>query len=182
MKKTWYKKWWIWMILVLIVIGFGFSEEETNSDSANPSTKIDGVIEAKEKQDEAKAVYGLGEEVKVGDSILIVNHVEKSSGSQWDNPKSGHEYVTVNVTIKNVGKSDISYNPYYFSMQNSQGQITDQAFTTIDSDTALSSGNLASGGQVTGTITFEQPIDDKELILKYSNNIFSSKAVSIKLD
>lgn len=66
-------------------------------------------------------------------------------------------------------------------MQNSQGQITDSAFTTIDSDTSLSSGNLASGGEITGTISFEQPIDDEDLILKYSANIFSSKEVKVKL-
>lgn len=66
-------------------------------------------------------------------------------------------------------------------MQNSQDQITDSAFTTIDSDTSLSSGNLASGGEITGTISFEQPIDDEGLILKYSANIFSSKEVKVKL-
>jgi len=67
-------------------------------------------------------------------------------------------------------------------MQNSQDQITDSAFTTIDSDTSLSSGNLASGGEVTGTISFEQPIDDEGLILKYSINMFSSKEVKLKLN
>lgn len=76
----------------------------------------------------------------------------------------------------------MSYNPYDFSMQNSQRQITDTAFTTIDSNTSLSSGNLASGGSVSGTITFEQPIDDPNLVLKYTPNLFSSKEIKFNLN
>lgn len=183
MKKTWYKKWWVWLIIAVIVIGIGSSsEEQSDSVSATLSNKKDGTVEVAESKPEVKEFYGLGEEVKLGDSILIVNTVEKSAGSEWDKPKSGNEYVIVNVTIKNAGDSEISYNPYDFSMQNSQGQITDSSFTMIDSDTSLSSGSLASGGEITGTISFEQPIDDEGLILKYSTNIFSSKEVKVKLN
>lgn len=67
-------------------------------------------------------------------------------------------------------------------MQNSKGQITDQAFTTINTDTSLSNGQLASGGEILGTIAFEQPVDDEELVLKYKSNMFSSKEVKVKLN
>ena len=67
-------------------------------------------------------------------------------------------------------------------MQNSQGQITDTAFTIIDTDTALSYGNLASGGQISGTLTFEQPVGDEALVLKYQPNAFSSKEIKVKLN
>lgn len=67
-------------------------------------------------------------------------------------------------------------------MQNSKGQITNKAFTTIDSDTSLSSGNLAGGGEVSGTIAFEQPKNDNGLILKYKGNMFSNKEIQFKLN
>ena len=67
-------------------------------------------------------------------------------------------------------------------MQNSNGQITSQAFTTINSDTSLSSGSLAAGGQVNGTIAFEQPVGDSGLVLKYKANMFSNKEVQVKID
>nr|WP_243462948.1 DUF4352 domain-containing protein [Mesobacillus boroniphilus] len=91
---------------------------------------------------------------------MTVTKVEKSAGSEFDQPKDGHEYVVVTVEIENAGDENISYNPFDFKMANSQGQIVDQAFTTIDTSTALQSGELAPGGKVSGTIAFEQPAGD----------------------
>lgn len=178
MKKPWYKKLWIWVLLVVAIAVFSSSEESPEMVQSNQQANSEDSnhnIESKEK-------YGVGDEVKLGGAVVAVNSVEKSAGSEWDQPKSGHEYVIVTVTIKNIDHEQISYNPYYFSMQNSQGQITETTFTTIDSDTALSSGNLASGGVVSGTISFEQPIDDPSLVLKYQPNLFSTQEIEFYLN
>ncbi len=179
MKKPWYKKWWVWGIVIIVLAGvFGSSEETpeviSSSQTATPENSS-GKLEVKES-------YIIGEEVKLGETTIVVNSVEKSAGTEWDKPKSGNEYVIVSVTIRNVGQQEIFYNPYNFSMINSQGQITDMAFTTVDSDTALSSGSLASGGTVSGTISFEQPIEDSNLVLKYAPNIFSDKEIKFNLN
>lgn len=71
--------------------------------------------------------------------------------------------MIVHVSIENNGDEDTSYNPYDFKMKNRNGQIEDPAFSIIDSDTALNSGELASGGNVSGTMVFEQEIDDDQL-------------------
>ncbi len=185
-KKPIYKKWWAWAIAVIVVVGVaGGSETDESSKggsvSNNTNTTVNGETDDKAVA-EVKEFYAVGEEVQIGDNILIVNSVEKSSGSEWDAPKDGHEFIIVSVTIKNGGSSEISYNPYDFKMQNSQGQITDTAFTIIDTDTALSYGNLASGGQISGTLTFEQPVGDEALVLKYQPNAFSSKEIKVKLN
>lgn len=114
--------------------------------------------------------------------MLKVNSVQRSQGSDFDKPKDGQEFVIVNLTITNSGNDTVSYNPFDFKMQNSQGNITDKTFTTVDSSTSLSSGELAAGGAVTGTITFEQPAGDKGLILKYKSNFFSNKEIKVKID
>lgn len=184
-KKSILKKWWVWVIAAVVIIGVAGSGEPDNDNSAvetNNTNSSSTSVTSNNSKEEVKEVYLVGEEVKLNDNILIVNGVEKSSGSEWDKPKEGNEYVIVNVTIKNGGKSEISYNPFDFSMQNSKGQITEQAFTTINTDTSLSSGQLASGGEISGTIAFEQPIDDAELTLKYKSNMFSSKEVKVKLN
>ncbi len=179
MKKPWYKKVWIWMVVIVVVLAlFGSSEE--SPEVVTPA--LSETVEASANESGTKDSYSIGEEVKLGDTSVMVSSVEKSSGTDWDKPKSGNEYVIVSVTIKNIGDSQVSYNPYDFSMQNSQGQITDTVFTTIDSDTSLSSGNLASGGSVSGTISFEQPIDDPNLVLKYTPNLFSSKEIKFNLN
>lgn len=183
-KKPIYKKWWVWVLAVIVVAGIAGgagNDESSNGGSESNNTASGGQTNDK-KSEEVKEFYAVGEEVKLGDNVLIVNSVEKSSGSEWDKPKDGMEYVVVNVTIKNGGSSEISYNPFDFQMQNSQGQITDQAFTTINTDSALSSGNLAGGGQVSGTIAFEQPAGDEALVLKYKANMFSNKEVKVNLN
>lgn len=172
-KKPIYKKWWVWVLAVIVLAGIAGGAG--NDESSNGKNESNSTTEVKE-------FYAVGEEVKLGDNVLIVNSVEKSNGSEWDKPKDGMEYVVVNVTIKNGGSSEISYNPFDFQMQNSQGQITDQAFTTINTDSALSSGNLAGGGQVSGTIAFEQPVGDEALVLKYKANMFSNKEVKVNLN
>lgn len=182
-KKPIYKKWWMWLIILLLAfiligsLGSGEKDKDSNTDSTPQSETTDN-----NKTDDTKEFYSVGEEVKSGDNILIINSVEKSNGSEWDKPKDGNEFVIVSVTIKNGGSSEISYNPFDFKMQNSQGQITDQAFTTINNDTSLSSGKLAAGGSVSGSIAFEQPTGDSGLVLKYKSNIFSNKEIQVKLD
>ena len=182
-KKPIYKKWWMWLIILLLAfiligsLGSGEKDKDSNTDSTPQSETTDN-----NKTDDTKEFYSVGEEVKSGDNILIINSVEKSNGSEWDKPKDGNEFVIVSVTIKNGGSSEISYNPFDYKMQNSQGQITDQAFTTINNDTSLSSGKLAAGGSVSGSIAFEQPTGDSGLVLKYKSNIFSNKEIQVKLD
>jgi len=125
--------------------------------------------------------YKVGDVIKINGTQLTVNEVTKSAGGEFDKPKSGNEYVIIRVTIENTGNSTISYNPYYFKVQNSQGQITDPAFTIVDQDTALESGELAPGGKVSGTVVFEQPKNDPELKLQYTTDLFGQDVTIINL-
>lgn len=146
----------------------------TNSNSAETSTET--------KKEEPKEFYAVNEDVKLNDAVVKVTKVEKSNGSDFDKPKDGMEFVIVTVSIKNAGKDEISYNPFDFKMQNSKGQITDQTFTTVNNNNQLNSGNLTAGGEVAGTIAFEQPKDDNALVLKYKGNMFSNKEIKVKLN
>lgn len=125
--------------------------------------------------------YNQGEVARLGDGAITVTKVTRSQGNEWDKPKSGKEYVIVTVTIENRGKDKLSYNPFDFKLQNSQGQQESMTFTTIDQDTALSSGELIAGGKVSGTIAFETTKGDKKLALIYNDNVWSSKELKINL-
>lgn len=125
--------------------------------------------------------YKVGDVIKINGTQLTVNEVTKSAGGEFDKPKSENEYVIIRVTIENTGNSTISYNPYYFKVQNSQGQITDPAFTIVDQDTALQSGELAPGGKVSGTVAFEQPKNDPKLKLQYTIDLFGQDVTIINL-
>src|SRR5699024_8556670 len=92
-------------------------------------------------------------------------------------PSEGNEYVIVHVTIENNGEDKISYNPFNFKMMNSNGQIEDQGLIMVDSDTSLSSGELAPGGNVSGTLSFEQPIDDDGLKLIFEPSFWGTDEI-----
>lgn len=178
-----FKKWWFWLIAIIVVFALagGGGEEET-------ATKVDGKAEETsdpaEKEDSAPPVkeeFAVGEKVQLDANVLTITKVEKSAGSEFDQAKDGHEYVVVTVEIENAGDENISYNPFDFKMANSQGQIVDQAFTTIDTNTALQSGELAPGGKVSGTITFEQPSGDSGLQLQYTPSFWSDKTIKVNL-
>lgn len=133
------------------------------------------------KQENTKTEYNIGEEAILNDGAITVTNVEKSKGNEWDKPQTGKEYVIVSVTIENKGKENLSYNPFDFEMQNSQGQRESTVISIINNDTELKSGELIAGGKVSGTIIFEQPEGDNGLMLIYKNNVWSSKEIKIKL-
>lgn len=177
-KKPIYKKVWFWILAIIVVIIIG-NMGNSNSNTVPVSTTSNNAGTTTQKEE--KTEFNQGEEATLGSGAITVTKVEKSQGSTYDKPKSGKEFVIVHLTIENKGTSNLSYNPYYFKMQNSNGQQENITFTTVNNDTALESGELVPGGKVTGTITFEEPKGDTGLTLIYNDSIWSVKELKIKL-
>ena len=123
----------------------------------------------------------IGEPMELNGARIVVNKVERSSGNDFEKPKDGHEYVIVHIDIENIGNARLPYNAYDYRVRNSSGNITEALFITLNMDTALSSGELMSGGKVSGTLSFEQPIGDTELVLMYIANMFTNECGEIAL-
>lgn len=176
--------------LILFIIGVSLPSSEDIIDkgenltgvSASKNVNEDKDSKENKEEEDDKSEFGINEKIELEGRMLEITNVERSSGGDFDKPKDDHEYVIVTVNIENNSDKEVSYNPFDFKMQNGNGQIESKAFTIIDSDTALSSGDLASGGNVTGTITFEQPIDDDALKLIFEPSFWSSKRVTIDLN
>ena len=147
--------------------------ETTNDGSAS----VEATTDTTTVETTLQQVYNVGDSVDLNGKVVTVTGFEKSNGNDYDKPKDGMEYIIVSLEIKNNGTDKITYNPFDFKMQNSKGQITSMGFTTVDTKTALSSGELASGGEVEGTVTFEQLKDDPGLVLIYQANILNENEV-----
>lgn len=175
------------VLLALIVLGvigsaLGGGKDEPKKVAENNSTATSTKAEDTKKSEDTKKTYKKGDTIELKGMCLTVTDVKKSAGSEFEKPKSGMEFVIVTVKIENKGKDTIAYNPLYFKVKNSKGQINQQTFTTIDQDTTLNSGDLAKGGEVTGTIAFEEPKDDKDLQLQFQDDIFTKdSAIDISL-
>lgn len=188
-------KFLVFIIPILVLVLF-FSFAATCSSSSDTAKKVDNttsgtttetIATATTEVSEttasapttAQSIFNVGESVDLNGTVVTVTKFKKSNGSDFDKPKAGMEYVIVTIKINNNGDSKVSYNPFDFKMQNSKGQITDMAFTIVDQDTALQSGELALNGEVEGTVTFEEPKNDPELTLLYQPNFFNEN-VAIK--
>lgn len=198
MKKPIWKRWWFWAIIVVVVSCIVASSSDSSDEGAKKveESKIEQTDTNKtdtakkdtkdKKKDgkgkEEKEEFYVGDKVKLGDYAIKVTKVSHSNGTQYDKPKSGKEYVTVMLSIFNNGDSQVSYNEFDFSLQNSSGQVSDVIFTTIDEDTALNSGELVVGGTVKGSLTFEAPKNDKKLVLRYQPDFWSDKEIQIHLN
>lgn len=118
--------------------------------------------------------FALNETAVYKDVHYTVTNVEYSNGSEWDKPAAGKHFVIITIKIENKSDSKIAYNVFDWKMINSQGQEDGGTFTTIDSDTNLSSGDLAPGGTKTGTIVFEQAQDESSLKLLFYSSLFNT--------
>jgi len=168
----------ILLVILTAIIGVGCSPAPT-ATAYQPAT-----VKKEVAKNPVKTDYKIGDIVKAsnGATLQVVTDLKKSHGGEYDSIKPGQEYVMVKVTICNNGKETIAYNPYDFKMQNSQGQILDGTYASINTDTALDSGNLAAGGTVSGTLIYEEPKDDKALTLIYTGNIFNTDGIKFKLN
>lgn len=133
------------------------------------------------KKEETKTEYKQNETVTYEGVEYTVTDVKKTTGEDFDQAKDGKEYVIVSLTIENKSEEKVSYNPYDWKMENSNGQEESQTFTTVDNDTALSSGDLNKGGKVEGTIAFEEPQGDDGLKLNYYDNALVDDEATFKI-
>jgi archaellum component FlaG (FlaF/FlaG flagellin family) len=96
----------------------------------------------------------------------------------YSTPRSGKEYVILNVTIKNLGKDEVSYNPFDFKVQDANGAQEGTTYVSLDDN--LSSGTLAPGGKVTGSMAFEVPIGDQAKLI-FQPSFWDSQRVVVDL-
>jgi len=123
------------------------------------------------EEEEKKVEFKQGETATYENVDYTVTKVKRSKGNDWDKPAKGKEFVVITVKIENKSEDSIAYNTLDWKIQNGEGQIDDGAFSTIDNDTSLGSGDLAAGGKKEGTLVFEVPKGDKDLKLQYFSNV-----------
>jgi hypothetical protein len=153
------KKFFKWLLIIIgaiIVISIFTGGKKENKPSQKEKTSPTPT----QSEDVTPKV---GDVTTLGEREFIVNSVRRSRGFNYNTPKSGKEYVIVNVTIRNLGKDEVSYNPFDFKVQDANGAQESSTFASLDD--SLSSGTLAPGGKVTGSIPFEVPIGDEAKLI-----------------
>lgn len=164
------------IISVLIVGVMTFSFIACGGNSTPKKENANSSVHKEQKEEPKKTEFAIGDAINLNGMILTVIDKQISEGGKYDKPKENKEFVIVKVKIENKSEKTIAYNPFYFKLKNSKGQITDQTFTTVNKDSALQSGDLAPGGEVEGTIAFEAPKGDTGLQLMFKDNILTKES------
>lgn len=182
MKKLWNTLAALVIILILLGVFRNLIDSNVTPKKKNNTTtgyKANEINGQKQENEKNKKEFLQNETVEFGGVEYKITNVVKSSGSQFDKPKSGCEYVIVYISIVNKSNEKISYNSFDWQMENSRGQETTYIWGG-DIDTALSSGDLNPNGYVEGSITFEQPIGDEGLKLNFYDNVLVSNEPDFK--
>lgn len=163
----------------VIIFGLFFISTLGGDKSSNQATEVTNNGSNQSSEGSSQDVTPkVGDVTKLGDREFIVNSVRRSGAFKYNTPKAGKEYVIVNVTIKNSGKDEVTYNPFDFKVQDANGAQESTTFASLDD--SLSSGTLASGGKVTGSMPFEVPIGDGAKLI-YQPSFWSSQRIVVDL-
>lgn len=187
-KKPVYQNWWFWVIVAVVVLGIGAaaSDKETDNGSNNGSSSSSASVETSDQKSEQKAEqktsYKVGETFESDGKQVKVTSVERNllPANEFDRAEEGNELVKVSVEIVNNSKDKVSYSTSDWKMEDSNGDIKDNRYTTESGE--IGYGELSSGGKKSGFIVFEVPKGDSGLKLHYQPTwSFFTKEVIIEL-
>lgn len=148
------------IVLVIIVQAAGGDKQSTNGVSGGSSNtaKTYRFDDRADKQREDVETIP-GETATVDGVKMTLSNVEyKTSLSEFETATSGKTYVIADVTLENTSDKTKPYNVMDFRIQTAGGQVLDGAFT--GSVTTINSGDMVTGGKVSGKVVFETPTED----------------------
>lgn len=124
--------------------------------------------------------FKVGEAIsyKDGWKLTVMKSEDSEPTSNFFTPKPGTHYVAVYVRHDNGGTKPVTYNPFYFKLQDSTG-IRHDAAILGSRDDKLSSGEVAPGAFVVGSIVFEVPTGDKKLSLIYEQFGYAQTTIEL---
>lgn len=173
-------KWGGIALVVLIIIGAlsskGSDSQKVGSNDSNTNT------ESKKQEDQ---VYKVGDKIQMGDVILTVNKVEKSTSGQYTKPSEGNQWIDLNITIENTGKNQEYITTlgqmYIIDDQNNQYQIAVTGKRMQNPGSLGLDGAIVAGAKKTDWVGFEVLKTAKGLKFQYNASFYSSKKILVDL-
>jgi hypothetical protein len=131
----------------------------------------------------AQTTYQVGEAIKIGDLVLVVNDVGSPKGDKFNKPKDGQRFVVVDLTIENKStKEEALSSMLQMSLKDAGGQkYTIDLGATTAAGGSTPDGKLAAGEKLRGKVGFQVPADAKDLVFVFDANVFGSGKVFVKL-
>lgn len=188
-------KWIVIAVVVVVLIGV-FSDGGTDKPKKVENTvaqndtdnEAGGTNHATEEasvkqEDSEKDVFGVGETAEMNDvQVTMVNYTQ-SSGSEYNKPADGNEFVLVEFEIANNSDSEINIS----SMASFEAYADDYALNYSVSalleknDQNQLDGTIAAGKKMNGVIGYEVPVDWKTIEIHFKDNVWSSNKFKFEI-
>ena len=108
---------------------------------------------------------------------FTVTNVETAASYGIYDADAGKQLLAVEVLVESSATSGVDVNPFYFSVQDSDGY--EYTISIFGKDPSLQSQNdLPSGEKMRGRVTFEVPTSAHGLVLKFEPLSFGGGFVS----
>lgn len=168
------------VILIIAAVAGGGQDTPVkveNTDSERNQTD-DATEESEEQNDvsEQQASFGVGETAEMNDVQVTMTGYEESSGSEYNTPADGNEFVLIDFEIANNSDSELNIS----SMLSFEAYADDYALNYSlnamieNEDEAQLDGTIAPGKKMSGAIGYEVPTDWSELEIHFTDNVWSN--------
>ena len=127
--------------------------------------------------------FKVGDEVRIGDNILMVIGWSEVAGDEFSKPDAGNKFIAVDLLIVNTSNSSDSISSLLqMSLKDDTGQkyqmdLMASAAAKKDSP----DGELSPGERIRGTVGFQVPQDAKGLQFVFDASVFSFGKVFVNL-
>ncbi|GAB4072677.1 hypothetical protein GCM10028778_04330 [Barrientosiimonas marina] len=177
--------------IVLLLVGLLALVLSACGEDDSEAKKVDSDNDAEQQEDsddnngeeEEQKEFSAGDNIEKDGVITTVTNVERSNGTEFEDPDDGNDFAIVNIKIENESDDEVSYNPFDYSLKNSKGQIKDSGMSMVDQDNQLDSGKLVPDGKVEGSVVFQAPEDDDngDLTLLIEDDWLSEDKIKVNL-
>ena len=185
-KKSIFKRWWFWAIAAIIIISaFTNGREDepkavNNSPSGQTATEsTSGSPKEGMTEEETPKFFKLGETVETKTVKAAITGMEKPTGSSFNKPAEGKEFILLNVTVENISDSELNIS----SMLGINAYVDDEAISESLSaqmakdDTKTLDGTIAAGKKLSGTLGYEVPKDWKQIEIHFQPDVYGNTTI-----
>ncbi|WP_424610914.1 DUF4352 domain-containing protein [Caldanaerobacter sp.] len=141
--------------------------------------KVETSATSQKQQEQTKEQVKTPEFFKVGETAetkqirVTITKIEKSTGSEFNKPAEGNEFVLVYMTIENKSEQEIVVS----SMLNFSAYVDDNAINedlgaqTVKDGNKTMDGKIAPGKKLSGVLGYQVPKGWKKLEIVYQPNV-----------
>lgn len=155
----------ILIIIIIICVFGGASCIFASQYKKNNPIDIEKIITPEKATNEK--LFSIGDIITYKGVNYQITKVETSEGNSYKSPKKGNIFLIIYISITNNTGDKVQYSYNNWTMSNSKDEEDKLLFSSVNTGSALYTGELAIGGTKVGSIIFEQPKNDKKLRLNY---------------